>query len=131
LVAANRVEADRLMSEMTAAIAQRASARAGVNPMIAFWATLLGVVFAVTITSGIVRPVCKVAGLLDRLTTETPRERIPTVPGARDEIDTMAASLNTLADHKATFVAWWRTAMREAESADACDRGYDRDRGRH
>jgi methyl-accepting chemotaxis protein len=99
LVAANRVEADRLMSEMTAAIAQRASARAGVNLMIAFWATLLGVVFAVTITSGIVRQVCKVAGLLDRLTTETPRERIPTVPGARDEIDTMAASLNTLADH--------------------------------
>lgn len=87
------------MSEMTAAIAQRASARAGVNLMIAFWATLLGVVFAVTITSGIVRQVCKVAGLLDRLTTETPRERIPTVPGARDEIDTMAASLNTLADH--------------------------------
>ncbi len=114
LVEANLVEADRLMDEMTAAIAERASTRARVNLMIALGATLLGVVFAVMITSRIVRPVRKVAELLDRLTTETPRERIPTVPGARDEIDAMAASLNTLVDHKATFVAWWRTAMREA-----------------
>lgn len=114
LVEANLVEADRLMSEMTAAIAERASTRAGVNLMIALGATLLGAVFAVMITSRIVRPVRKVAELLDRLTTETPRERIPTVPGARDEIDAMAASLNILVDHKATFVAWWRAAMREA-----------------
>jgi methyl-accepting chemotaxis protein len=36
------------------------------------------------------------------------------VLGARDEIDAMAASLNVLADHKSTFVNWWRSAMREA-----------------
>jgi hypothetical protein len=114
VVEANLVEADRLMAEMTAASVERASARSEVNLMIALGATLLGTIFAVLITSRIVRPVRKVAELLERLTTETPRERIATVPGARDEIDAMAASLNTLADHKATFVAWWRTAMREA-----------------
>jgi methyl-accepting chemotaxis protein len=39
---------------------------------------------------------------------------VPTVAGARDEIAMMAATLNTLADHKSTFVHWWSTAMREA-----------------
>ena len=114
LVEANLVEASRLMASMTDEIAQNAAARARVNVLIALGATLLGAVFAVMITSRIVRPVRKIAGLLDRMTTETPRERIPTVPGARDEIDAMAVSLNVLADHKSTFVGWWRSAMREA-----------------
>ncbi|WP_296804630.1 HAMP domain-containing protein [Thiocapsa sp.] len=114
LVEANLVEASRLMTSMTAAIAENAAARARINLLIALGATLLGAVFAVMITSRIVRPVRRIAGLLDRMTTETPRERIPTVPGARDEIDAMAASLNVLADHKSTFVNWWRSAMREA-----------------
>lgn len=114
LVEANLVEARRLMTSMTDAIADSAAARARINLLIALGATLLGAVFAVMITSRIVRPVREIAGLLDRMTTETPRERIPTVPGARDEIDAMAASLNVLADHKSTFVNWWRSAMREA-----------------
>ncbi|UHD18066.1 methyl-accepting chemotaxis protein [Thiocapsa bogorovii] len=114
LVEANLVEASRLTTSMTAAIAESAAARARINLLIALGATLLGAVFAVMITLRIVRPVRKIAGLLDRMTTETPRERIPTVPGARDEIDAMAASLNVLADHKSTFVNWWRSAMREA-----------------
>ncbi len=114
LVEANLVEARRLMTSMTDAIADSAAARARINLLIALGATLLGAVFAAMITSRIVRPVSEIAGLLDRMTTETPRERIPTVPGARDEIDAMAASLNVLADHKSTFVNWWRSAMREA-----------------
>lgn len=114
LVEANLIEARRLMTSMTDAIADSAAARARINLLIALGATLLGAVFAVMITSRIVRPVREIAGLLDRMTTETPRERIPTVPGARDEIDAMAASLNVLADHKSTFVNWWRSAMREA-----------------
>ncbi|EGV19734.1 methyl-accepting chemotaxis protein [Thiocapsa marina] len=114
LVEENLEEASRLMTSMTDAIAEQAAARARINLLIAFGATLLGAAFAVMITSRIVRPVRKIAGLLDRMITETPRERIPTVPGARDEIDAMAASLNVLADHKSTFVNWWRSAMREA-----------------
>jgi methyl-accepting chemotaxis protein len=114
LVEENLVEASRLMASMTDAIAENAASRARINLVIALGATLLGAVFAFMITSRIVRPVRKIAGLLDRMTTETPRERIPTVLGARDEIDAMAASLNVLADHKSTFVNWWRSAMREA-----------------
>jgi methyl-accepting chemotaxis protein len=114
LVEENLVEASRQMTSMTDAIAQHAAARTRINLLIALGATLLGALFAAMITSRIVRPVRKIAGLLDRMTTETPRERIPTVPGARDEIDAMAASLNVLADHKSTFVNWWRSAMREA-----------------
>ncbi|RKT43306.1 hypothetical protein [Thiocapsa rosea] len=114
LVEGNLIEARRLMISMTDAIAENAAARARINLLIALGATLLGALFAVMITSRIVRPVRDIAGLLDRMTTETPRERIPTVPGARDEIDAMAASLNLLADHKSTFVNWWRSAMREA-----------------
>jgi methyl-accepting chemotaxis protein len=56
------------------------------------------------------------AGLLDQLTHENPVERVPTVPGGRDEINAMAISLNTLADHKATFFNWWRSSMQEAIS---------------
>jgi HAMP domain-containing protein len=114
LVERNLVEANRLMSEMTDAIVRGTARQSRINLLIALGATLLGLVFAVVITARIVRPVRRIAGLLDRLTTETPRERIPTVPGARDEIDAMAAAFNTLADHKTTFVNWWRAAMREA-----------------
>jgi methyl-accepting chemotaxis protein len=114
LVESNLVEANRLMASMTDDMAQNAAVGARINLVIALGATLLGAFFAVMITSRIVRRVRKIAGLLDRMKTETPRERIPTVPGARDEIDAMAVSLNVLADHKSTFVNWWRSAMREA-----------------
>ena len=77
-------------------------------------ALLLGVFFSVVITTRIVRPVGEMAGLLDRLTEENPSERVVTVPGARDEINAMAESVNTLADNRATFVNWWKASMDEA-----------------
>ena len=43
-------------------------------------------------------------------------ERIPVIPGGRDEVNAMAASVNAMADHKTHFLAWWKTSMREAES---------------
>jgi methyl-accepting chemotaxis protein len=54
------------------------------------------------------------AGLLDRLIHESPSDRIPAIPGARDEINAMAESLNILADHRANFIKWWNAAMSEA-----------------
>jgi hypothetical protein len=36
------------------------------------------------------------------------------VPGSRDEINAMAESVNTMADHRATFVNWWQASMDEA-----------------
>lgn len=114
LVQQNLEDANRLMAQMTRQIADNASAQSRRNLYIALAATLLGILFAYLFTARIVHSVRTIARLLDRLTTETPRERIPTVAHARDEIDAMAGSLNTLADHKAIFVTWWRAAMREA-----------------
>ncbi len=82
-------------------------------------ATVLGILFAFAITLPIVRPLRAMAGLLDRLATEEPAERIPYFPGGRDEVNEMAGSVNTMADHKAGFIAWWRNAMRESA---ACER---------
>ena len=68
----------------------------------------------VVITTRIVRPLGEMPGLLDRLTEESPSGRVVPVPGARDEINAMAESVNTLADNRATFVDWWKASMDEA-----------------
>jgi methyl-accepting chemotaxis protein len=114
LVTRNVDQASRLSDAKRAEIARTSSASARLNLIIVVCAVLLGVFFAVTITARIVRPVREMAGLLDRLTHESPAERIATVPGARDEINAMAESLNTMANHRATFVSWWKTSMDEA-----------------
>ena len=85
-----------------------------INLLVVLGAIILGILFTLFLTRGIVRPVRQMAGLLDRLTHESPNERIPTAPGARDEINAMAESLNTLADHRTNFVKWWKAAMSEA-----------------
>ena len=85
-----------------------------INLLVVLGAVILGILFTLFLTRGIVRPVRQMAGLLDRLTHESPNERIPTAPGARDEINAMAESLNTLADHRTNFVKWWKAAMSEA-----------------
>ena len=82
-------------------------------------ATVLGVFLAITITISIVRPLLRMAGLLDQLAAEEPAERVPFYPGGRDEVNAMAGSVNAMADHKARFIAWWKATMREA---DACER---------
>ncbi len=82
-------------------------------------ATLLGVFLAFSITASIVRPLRRMAGLLDRLAAEEPTERVRFFPGGRDEVNLMAGSVNAMADHKAGFIAWWKATMREA---DACER---------
>ena len=76
---------------------------------------MLAVLFAGTITLRITRPVLRMAGLLDRLAWEDPVERIPTVAGARDEINAMAESLNEMADHKAKMLAWWKRSVEAME----------------
>ncbi|MBL3599765.1 MAG: HAMP domain-containing protein [gamma proteobacterium endosymbiont of Lamellibrachia anaximandri] len=81
-------------------------------------ATLLGIVFAISITLRIVRPLRSMAGILDQLAYEETTERLPFYPGARDEVNAMAGSVNTMADNKSRFIAWWKSSMREA---DACE----------
>jgi methyl-accepting chemotaxis protein len=83
-------------------------------------ATLLGIFLAFAITLPIVRPLRKMAGLLDQLASEDPVEqRMPFFPEGRDEVNAMAGSVNTMMDHKANFMDWWKAAMRET---DACER---------
>ncbi|NKN32266.1 hypothetical protein [Marichromatium bheemlicum] len=102
------------LEETVQAIDTASAERARRNLYLALAATLVGTLLALVFTVRLVRPVREMAGLLDRLTYENPRQRIPTRPGARDEIDAMARSLNTLADHRAIFSHWWRNAMAEA-----------------
>ncbi len=114
LVEGNLDQADQALIEMSEQIARTSATSARMNLVIAFAALGLGALFSLLIISRIVRPVREMAGLLDRLTHENPVERIATVPDGRDEINAMAASLNTMADHRATFFNWWRSSMKEA-----------------
>ena len=114
LVEANLAEAMQLMQTMSSEIADTSAARARASLLAAAAAAALGTLFAILITLRIVRPVRSMAGLLDRLTRENPSDRMPTDPHGRDEINAMAVAVNTMADHKATFVKWWRSSMQEA-----------------
>ncbi len=79
-------------------------------------ATLLAVGFAVFLTLNIVRPMRKMVGLLDQMTYEEPTERMLVDLNGRDEVNAMAISLNTMAEHKKRFMQWWRTSMAEEEA---------------
>ena len=114
LVKQNLDEANRLMASQTAEITETSNQSARWNLIIVLIALVLGIFLAAAITARIVRPVREMAGLLDRLTHENIVERIATHPNGRDEINDMAESLNTMADHRATFVHWWKTSMDEA-----------------
>ena len=104
---------------MTASINASSRANARLMLWIVAVATLLGIFFAVSITLRIARPLRKMAGILDRLAYEEPTERMPFIAGGRDEVNAIAESVNTMADHKARFIAWWKTSMQEA---DACQK---------
>jgi len=114
LVEANLADAEQQMARMSQEIAGNAEARARASLWVALIAAAAGTLFAVLITARIVRPVRRMAGMLDRLTRENPDERMPVDPHGRDEVNAMAIALNTLAAHKATFSNWWRTSMQEA-----------------
>ncbi|MCF1183330.1 hypothetical protein L0E83_07755 [Marichromatium gracile] len=114
LVETALAEARARLDETVRGIDAASTERARRSLYLALVATLVGTLLALAFTARLVRPVREMAGLLDRLTYENPHQRIPTRPGARDEIDAMARSLNALADHRATFAHWWRNAMAEA-----------------
>ncbi|EXJ15959.1 methyl-accepting chemotaxis sensory transducer [Imhoffiella purpurea] len=114
LVERNLAEAEAFMDRSSARFDALSAERARLALSVAVGATLFGLVFAVLVTGRIVRPVRRMAELLDRMTHENPAERVQAPADPRDEIMAMAVSLNTLADHKATFHHWWRDSMREA-----------------
>lgn len=123
LVESNLDQANNALLEASARIEASSTRSARRNLFIAVAALVIGGVFTLLLTWRIVRPVREMAGLLDRLTHENPMERIETDPKGRDEINAMAASLNTMADHKSAFFDWWRTSMKEAIAIRDMHRG--------
>ncbi|MCB1753426.1 MAG: HAMP domain-containing protein, partial [Gammaproteobacteria bacterium] len=104
----------RMAAEIEASTAEK-------EQLMLWWvaiATALGVLFAVSITLRIVRPLRSMAGILDQLAYEVPSERLPFYPEGRDEVNMMAGSVNTMADNKARFINWWKSSMREAAACD-------------
>lgn len=119
LLHSNVREAERTLQVSTERLHTSSAADARFMLWVAALAALLGVIYTmVTITLGIARPLRRMAGLLDQVAYEEPIERIPTVPGGRDEVNAMAQSVNAMADHKAHFLDWWKSSMREAEALE-------------
>lgn len=114
LVETNLLSATTAMHERSAELAENSVERARWSIVVAAIAPVLGFLLALLITALIVRPVRRMADLLDRLTRENPRERIATDPAGRDEVNAMGIAVNTLLDHKARFFDWWRSSMQEA-----------------
>ncbi|MCC7279119.1 MAG: HAMP domain-containing protein [Chromatiaceae bacterium] len=110
----NLEQADQAMVEESARLVVATQRQGRSNLLVVLGAVVLGILFTFFLTRRIVRPVREMAGLLNRLTHESPNERIATLPRSRDELNAMAQSLNTLADHRTRFVQWWKAAMREA-----------------
>lgn len=113
LIQQNADQANQLMAARVSEIgeASQASVRRGL--VVLALAIALSILFALTISGRIVRPVRQMAGLLDDLAYGTPTGRVPTVAGGRDEINAMGESLNALIDHRANFLGWWKASMAE------------------
>lgn len=118
LVKENVATANLVMDKMEAEITISAAEKERFMLWSVALATLLGIIFAVSITLRIARPLRSMTGILDRLAYEEPTERLPFHPGARDEINAMAISVNTIADNRSRFIDWWKNSMNEA---DACE----------
>jgi len=115
LIEVNAAHADRMMNQIAKDISVSSSANARLMLWIVAVTTLLGIILAVSITLQITRPLRNMAGLLDRLAYEEPTERMSFVPGGRDEVNAMAESVNTMADHRKSFIAWWKASMQETD----------------
>ncbi|MCP4695595.1 MAG: hypothetical protein GY862_01920 [Gammaproteobacteria bacterium] len=130
LIKENVTAANQAMAEAVREINASSQASARLMHWIVALATLLGIFFAVSITLGIARPLRHMAGILGRLANEESAERARAIPGARDEVHLMAAAVNTMADHKARFLKWWKASMRELHASrelHSQDTGNDMD----
>lgn len=113
LIEANVAQANQTMSSRAREIDEDAQASVRLGLIVTISTLLLAVVLALGITARIVRPVRHMAGVLDDLAYGTPTGHVPTVPGGRNEINAMGESLNTLLDHRASFLGWWKASMDE------------------
>ena len=113
LIQQNADQANQLMAARVSEIRESSQASVRRGLVVLASAIALSILFALTISGRIVRPVRQMAGLLDDLAYGTPTGRVPTVAGGRDEINAMGESLNALIDHRANFLGWWKASMAE------------------
>ncbi|MGB5705684.1 MAG: hypothetical protein WBM41_02555 [Arenicellales bacterium] len=84
-----------------------------------------GILFAWLISRAISRPLRRMAGMLNHLAFEETTNRMPHYPDGRDEVNAMAGSVNTIADHRQQFIQWWKKSMAEAEAREELQRQID------
>lgn len=128
LVERNVKHANQVMQRMVTEIEASSSEKERLMLWLVALATLLGILFAVSITLRIVRPLRSMAGMLDRLAYEEPSERLPFYPDGRDEVNLMAGSVNTMADNKSRLINWWKSTMREAAACEHLEMTLDKSR---
>ena len=118
LVERNVTAANELMQQSVTGIQRSTDQKERIMLWSVAIAILLGILFAVSITLRIVRPLRSMAGMLDQLAYEEPSERLAYFPEGRDEVNLMAGSVNTMADNKARLINWWKSSMREAAACE-------------
>lgn len=116
LVKSNVDAANRDMEKTISAINTTSKQRTDWMFWVVVAAIALGIFFAIMITRHIVRPMRRMAVLLEQLTYTELVDPLPHVKGGRDEINDMAGYLNTLAEHRNRFIHWWESSMNEAEA---------------
>lgn len=119
LVNKNVVFYNSKMLEITQNIKTTSTERVQSMLWLVFIAFLLGIYFAAIITLGIVRPLRKMAIILEELTHTEKVTKMPYQADGRDEVNAMAGSLNLLSEHRKGFIDWWKSSMGES---DACSK---------
>ena len=115
LVERNVETADRTMLETSKAITADSQTNSDWMLLIVFVALVLGVSFAIFITQYITRSLHRIGTVLSRMANSDPTELIA-VTGGRDELDAMAAAVNTMSDHMERLIAWSMTTTSEDEA---------------
>ena len=75
-----------------------------------------GICFAFLLSRAISRPLRRMAEMLDHLAFEETTDRMAHYHGGRDEVNAMAGSVNTIAEHRQQFIQWWKKSMAETEA---------------
>ena len=119
LVQATVARTDAELKRNTNTIRDASETRSRLMLWVVLLVSILGLFLAFAIARHISARVVRMAGFLDLMAREQATDRLPEIPGARNEVDAMATSVNAMADHKDHLIAWWKTSMDEADAARA------------
>ena len=125
LINQNVIISNEDMARMTNDINNSSLERERLMLWLVLSAIILGIYLALSITSKIVKPLRKMAILLQELTYVESIEHMPYQPEGRDEVNAMAGSLNVLTDHRKRFINWWKTSMSEVEACTQLENMLD------